>query len=148
MLNVPGTMLIVRRRQHGSGDPYYVNGTEEDPEASIDGGTRNRSYRASTYVCIPYGDTCMMLSFAPVEGGRKHMHRLKVLWNNRYVNLDVTSQQANAWFTYFATWKQRGHEERFEGFKTDGKMEKLYRSLGLDDALKAMQKFINSIPTI
>jgi hypothetical protein len=146
MLNIPGTMLIVRRRTHGSGDPYYVNGSEDRDD---DHGDRWPSMH------IPYGDPCMMLSFEEITkqpGARQQRSVLKVLWDSKYVKLHLTGQQANTWFTYFTTWQNRGHEKRFEGFKETGKMDTLYRSIGLErpttGLVNTLGEFVAGLPTI
>ncbi len=64
MLNVPGTLLIARRRAHGSGDPYYIMGQVASDK--IEPAAHNR-YAQTASVYIPYGDPCMMLSFDNIE---------------------------------------------------------------------------------
>lgn len=132
MLNVSGTMLIVRRREHGTGGPAYIRGKNTNAEEKSD----HHGYTQIQGVYIPYGEPCMMLSFAGDKGkisvGGSKIKLLKLLWRNIYVDILLTDKQANAWFTFFPTWNKRGHAERFERFKTDGSLEKLYKICGLN----------------
>ena len=130
MLNVSGTMLIVRRREHGTGGPTYVRGNKSNAESSDSKGYT----RTARSVYIPYGEPCMMLDFGVTDTTIPHGGKyktLKLLWRNDYVDVNLTDKQANAWFTFFPTWNKRGHRVRFEGFKADGSLDKLYQSIGL-----------------
>ena len=139
MLNVPGTLLIARRRAHGSGDPYYIMGLVASDK--IEPAAHNR-YAQTASVYIPYGDPCMMLSFDNIEKTKSNRKKhLKVLWENKYVDMYVSDKQANAWFTFFPAWKANGHIERFEGFRTDGKLAKLYENLDLKRDVVSVQSW-------
>lgn len=125
MLNIPGTLLIVRRRERGTGAPGSVRGTFDRQHVDING---PRGWDTSCE--IPYGEICIMTNYTvkgqPSIHTRQQIYELELLWRGKKVVVTASDRKVNTWFTHPNTWKARGHDKNLDGFHADGSMDRLY----------------------
>jgi len=115
MLNKPGTLLVVCKRQK----PWHPKSDLEsdgirhvfiiDPERHTDA---TDDWGLAKTVNLPYGSTVMLLALEQnPESKSKRQKTMKLLWGQKYLVGNLTNRQAQAWFCVPEKWKHEYAEK-------------------------------------
>jgi len=138
MLNVPGTMLIVRRKQKGKGMPSFVTCYfDKDIEDVISGKIHAYHIKKAN---ILFGEAAILLSMEQYSAEIK-VHRLlesmlpkskskkvqvmTLLYKNSIIKTLASPTQLKAWFTYPDIWEKKYYPQLLAKFEKDGVMNTL-----------------------
>jgi hypothetical protein len=136
MLNVPGTMLIVRRKQRGSGMPSYVPVyVKKDVENVLSGKTFSYNLTRKN---ILFGEACILLDmkiFQSIENKKiKHIfssavsskaHLLSLLYCGQIVCAAASPNQMKKWFTFPDIWEKKRYGHLLNKYEANGTMQEL-----------------------
>jgi hypothetical protein len=113
MLNIPGTLLFVRKINFTKNKrvPSYIIMSDV---------TTHKRY------AIPYGDSVLLLELKDFDPKRKSSKYIKVLYKKNVLYTILTKNQINRIFSLENAWKNFGHDIALEGYKENGLMNHLY----------------------
>lgn len=126
MINVPGTMLVLRRKNRRMGGPGYITLSDVSP-------LERRSPPRVNHHILTYGDSCMLINAKKlaeeekkqIQSKSKRVFEYKLLYNNQILFFIASNGQMERWFTYIDLWEKNGYEEQRKKFEKDGLLEQV-----------------------
>ena len=131
MLNIPGTMLICRRKERGKNKPSFIH----LHYANEFGKLTNNMFESPK---ILFGEACILLNIKLLEPGDiEHwqgqtnikLRLMKLLYKGKIVLLTASQRQIKRWFTYPDVWVKKNYDQLLEEFEQNGEMEQLKKDL-------------------